>query len=107
MPDYKDRFYRLNTPIKANKKNGKLTAWVYDLKDELPIKSGETQVYYKGLGSWNVDDLDQVIQKDGLEKMLVKFKFDSKEIIDDFMSNKKSDARKEYILNNDFSIAKI
>lgn len=97
----------MNTPIKANKKNGKLTAWVYDLNDELPIKSGETQAYYKGLGSWNVDDLDQVIQKDGLEKMLVKFNFDSKEIIDDFMSNKKSDARKDYILNNDFSIVKI
>ena len=107
LPDFKDRIYRLNTPIKANKKNGKLTAWVYDLNDELPIKSGETQAYYKGLGSWNVDDLDQVIQKDGLEKMLVKFNFDSKEIIDDFMSNKKSDARKDYILNNDFSIVKI
>lgn len=107
LPDFKDRIYRLNTPIKANKKNGKLTAWVYDLNDELPIKSGETQAYYKGLGSWNVDDLDQVIQKDGLEKMLVKFKFDSKEIIDDFMSNKKSDARKDYILNNDFSIVKL
>ena len=39
--------------------------------------------------------------------MLVKFKFDSKEVIDDFMSDKKSDARKEYILNNTFSIAKI
>lgn len=107
LPDFKDRIYRLNTPIKANKKNGKLTSWVYDLNDELPIKPGETQSYYKGLGSWNVDDLDQVIQKDGLEKMLVKFKFDSKEIIDDFMSNKKSDARKDYILNNDFSIVKI
>lgn len=107
LPDFKDRIYRLNTPIKANKKNGKLTSWVYDLNDELPIKPGETQSYYKGLGSWNVDDLDQVIQKDGLEKMLVKFKFDSKEIIDDFMSNKKSDARKDYILNNNFSIVKI
>ena len=107
MPEYKDRIYRLNTPVKANKKNGKLTAWVYDLNDELLIKSGETQSYYKGLGSWNVDDLDHVIQKDGLEKMLVKFKFDSKEVIDDFMSDKKSDARKEYILNNTFSIAKI
>ena len=107
MPEYKDRIYRLNTPVKANKKNGKLTAWVYDLNDELPIKPGETQSYYKGLGSWNVDDLDHVIQKDGLEKMLVKFKFDSKEVIDDFMSDKKSDARKEYILNNTFSIAKI
>ena len=107
MPEYKDRIYRLNTPVKANKKNGKLTSWVYDLNDELPIKPGETQSYYKGLGSWNVDDLDHVIQKDGLEKMLVKFKFDSKEVIDDFMSDKKSDARKEYILNNTFSIAKI
>jgi len=39
--------------------------------------------------------------------MLMKFEFDSKDIIDDFMSDKKSDVRKEYILNNEFSIAKI
>ena len=39
--------------------------------------------------------------------MLIKFNFDSKEIIDDFMSDKKSDKRKEYILNNEFSIAKV
>lgn len=107
LPEYKDRLYRLNTPVKANKKNNKLTSWVYDLNEELPIKSGESQAYYKGLGTWPKEDLEQVIETDGLEKMLMKFEFDSKDIIDDFMSDKKSDVRKEYILNNEFSIAKI
>jgi hypothetical protein len=59
------------------------------------------------LGTWKKEDLEQVIDADGLEKMLMKFEFDSKDIIDDFMSDKKSDVRKEYILNNNFSIAKI
>jgi len=107
LPEYKDRLYRLNTPVKANYKNNKLTSWVYDLNEELPIKSGELQKYFKGLGTWKKEDLEQVIDADGLEKMLMKFEFDSKDIIDDFMSDKKSDVRKEYILNNNFSIAKI
>ena len=107
LPEYKDRLYRLNTPVKANYKNNKLTSWVYDLNEELPIKSGELQKYFKGLGTWKKEDLEQVNDTDGLEKMLMKFEFDSKDIIDDFMSDKKSDVRKEYILNNNFSIAKI
>ena len=73
----------------------------------MPIKTGESQAYYKGLGTWPKEDLEQVIDTDGLDKMLMKFEFDSKDIIDDFMSDKKSDVRKEYILNNEFSIAKI
>lgn len=80
---------------------------MYDLKDELKIDVGEKQFFYKGLGGWPCEDLEQVIKKDGLNKMIVPFEFDSKEIINDFMSDKTADKRKEYIQNNDFSIVKV
>ena len=37
--------------------------------------------------------------------MIVKFDFDDPEIINDFLSSEESDKRKEYIRNNEFSIA--
>ena len=107
LPEFKDRIYRLNTPIKATFKGDKIIDWIYDINETLKIPNGCKQIFYKGLGTWCVDDLEEVIKKDGLNKMLIKFNFDSKEIIDDFMSDKKSDKRKEYILNNEFSIAKV
>lgn len=107
LPDFKNKIYRLNTPIKAVFKGDKIIDWIYDINETLKIPNGCKQNFYKGLGTWCVDDLEEVIKKDGLNKMLIKFNFDSKEIIDDFMSDKKSDKRKEYILNNEFSIAKV
>lgn len=39
--------------------------------------------------------------------MIEKFEFDSEEVMKEFLSTDESDARKQYILNNDFSIAKV
>ena len=89
------------------KKNNKPVRWTYDINEELEQQPGEISTYYKGLGTWSAGDLDYVIKHDTLEKMIVSFDFDSNEIIDDFMSDKKSDTRKEYILKNNFNIAKI
>ena len=107
LPEHKYKLCRLDTPIKMTKKNNKPVRWTYDINEELEQQPGEISTYYKGLGTWSADDLDYVIKHDTLEKMIVSFDFDSDEIIDDFMSDKKSDTRKEYILNNNFNIAKI
>lgn len=107
LPEFKGNVGALLTPIMATKKNGKMINWVYNFGEKLEVKAGETQKYYKGLGSFLAEDLQQVIDKDGLAKMIEMIDFDSDEIIDDWLSNAKSDKRKEYILANDFDITKI
>lgn len=95
----------LVTPVKVVKKNGKPVRWAYDFYDELSPKNGEEFSWMKGLGSWNIDDLKSIIEKDGLEKMIRLFVFDNEKVIDEWLGND-SESRKKYILENDFSIAK-
>lgn len=107
MKEMKDRVGVLNTPVKAAKKGKKLVRWTYDLNGELKLKSGEELKYFKGLGTWTKNDLQQIIEKDGLENMIEIFDFDNIEILDDWLSDKKADKRKEYIIDNEFDIAKV
>lgn len=107
LENYKTRFGRLNTPIKAARKNGKLTRWVYDLQEPFEPHSGEEIKYYKGLGSWDKSELESVLEKDGLESMIELYNFDDYKIMSEFLATEESDARKEYIRNNNFSIAKV
>lgn len=88
-------------------KNNKPVRWTYDIEEDLNVKPGETHKYFKGLGGWTPELLEYVIEKDGLEKMIEVYNFDSKEIIDDFMATDKADKRKEYIQNKTFSIASL
>lgn len=97
----------LETPVIASFKNGKIQKWSYDLNDSLELSAGETSFYYKGLGSWNKDDFKVVLSKDGIDKMIEPLTFnDSDETIEDWLGND-SAPRKEYIINNNFSIADI
>jgi DNA gyrase/topoisomerase IV subunit B len=106
LPECKDKIGILQTPVIAIKKNNKLTKWFYSLNDEIKVSNGETSKYYKGLGSWKTKDLQFVIEKDGLENMIDFMEFDNEELLDDWLSDSKSDKRKEYISQNEFSIAK-
>lgn len=107
LPEWKNKIGMLQTPVISIKKNNKLVKWYYSLNDQVLLKSGEVSKYLKGLGSWKVDDLKYIVEKDGLNKMIDMLEFDNNEIIDDWLSDKKADKRKEYILENDFNIAKI
>ena len=105
-------FYRLNTPVMALlDKNKQPKEWIYDLKGTLEEKNGLTFKYFKGLGSWTPEQMKEVIEKDGIDNMLVQFEYskedDDDECIDDWYSNSKADKRKEYILNNDFDLIKL
>ena len=97
----------LETPVKATFKNDKIQKWSYSLKDTLPLNKGEVSHYYKGLGTWNKEDLKTVIKVDGFNKMLVKLDFEESEETFNTWLNTESDKRKLKILANDFSIAEI
>jgi len=88
------------------KKNNKIVRWYYNLQDETNIKPGEKIKFLKGLGSSNSEELKNIIKQDGLENMINIFDFDDEKILDDWLNSKKSDKRKEYLLQNEFSIAK-
>jgi len=107
LPELKGKIGMLNTPVIGVKKNNKLVNWFYSLNDEVKLKSGETSKYFKGLGSWKEADLKYIVEQDGLQKMINLFEWDNDEIIDDWLSDSKSDKRKEYIQANEFSIAKL
>lgn len=105
--DYSDKIGMLETPVIATFKNGKIQKWAYNLGESLPEKPGETKMYFKGLGSWNKDDLKTVISKDGLDKLIHPIDFcDANEDIDNWFG-KDSDIRKDFIVRNDFNIADI
>ena len=106
LPELKGKLGMLQTPVIGVTKKDKLTHWYYNLNDDVKLKSGETSNYYKGLGSWDVEDLKEVVQADGLQKMINILEFDDDKVIDEWLGDD-SEPRKKYILSNDFSIAKL
>lgn len=65
-----------------------------------------TLQYYKGLGSWQRDDLLPLVQKYGMQYFIRPIVFDQKaqQIVDDWLNSKSSDKRKQYLKQNTFSI---
>lgn len=106
LPEMKDSIGIFETPVKVIKKGKTPVRWTYDLNEELTAKSGETFKYVKGLGTWNIEDLKHIIKKDGLDKMMNMLEFDDDETILGWLGNN-SEYRKEFILLNDFNIAKL
>ena len=96
----------LETPIIGYLKNGKLQRWSYELSDETP-KPNETPFYYKGLGSWEKEDLKKVVKTDGIEKMVRLLDFtDADSSLEEWLGDD-SEPRKKHILENEFNIADI
>lgn len=106
LPELKGRIGMLQTPVIGITKNNKIVRWSYNLSEELRVKASETSSYFKGLGSWDSEDLKEVVKVDGLSKMINILEFDNDKIIDEWLGND-SEPRKKYILDNDFSIAKL
>ena len=106
LPELKGKLGMLQTPVIGVTKKDQLTHWYYNLSDDVKLKAGETSNYYKGLGSWDTEDLKEVVKKDGLAKMINILEFDNDHIIEEWLGDD-SEPRKKYILANDFSIAKL
>lgn len=104
LPEFEGRVGILETPVVAVYKNEKIQRWIYSLDEVLNIKNNEKTFYFKGLGSWNKSDLQEVISKDGVEKMISLINFEKcEESLDEWLGND-STPRKKYILENNFSI---
>lgn len=104
LSEFEGKVGILETPVVAVYKNEKIQRWIYSLDEELNIKNNEKTFYFKGLGSWNKSDLQEVISKDGVEKMISLINFEkSEESLNEWLGND-STPRKKYILENDFSI---
>jgi len=94
---------RLQTPIFFTRgKNKKPKEWFYNLRN-IPSEDGE---YMKGLGSWEQEDLEYIIKKDGIEKMITIFEDTSDETIEEWLGDDSS-PRKKYIIENDFDLIKL
>lgn len=104
LSEFEGRVGILETPVVAVYKNEKIQRWIYSLDEELNIKNNEKTFYFKGLGSWNKSDLQEVISKDGVEKMISLINFEKcEENLNEWLGID-SAPRKKYILDNDFSI---
>lgn len=108
MPELKDRTYFLNTPVRVVLKNDKPVRWSFNLSDEMEIGKGESTFYLKGLGSWDVSNLNTIVDAVGLDNLLqrVNFEENSSDTIDLWLGDESS-GRKGKIISNNFSIAKI
>jgi DNA gyrase/topoisomerase IV subunit B len=110
LPNYlkEGRVFRFYTPIAAEiGKDKKLKNWVYKF-DEIKNLTGNVK-YYKGLGSWTPKQLEQVIEKDGFNKMLEPLTYldEDAKVIDKWFNDKRADDRKDAIINNKFDIIKV
>lgn len=104
LKEYQNKIGILETPIIAVFKNEKIQRWTYSLDEKLELKNSESSFYFKGLGSWEKDDLQTVIKTDGISKMIVPLEFiDCDESLDEWLGAD-SEPRKKYIIKNEFSI---
>lgn len=109
------RLKKLMTPIiclKDSKDNIKEMFFTFDEFNSYMEKHPDNKLrvhYYKGLGSWEKKDLSALVAKYGIDKFIqpLEYDADSLKIIDDWISKKKADVRKEYLKENEFSIFSI
>lgn len=111
LPEYADKVYFLQTPVRGVTRKGELVRWSFDLKEDLKIKPSEQMQYYKGLGTWDREDLKHVLDTEGFENLLTKVELDMQnpdhlQILEAWLGAD-SQSRKDFILANDFNIAKI
>lgn len=107
LSELKGKLGMLQTPVITLEDSKGIKKWFYNLKeaDNIVLKPGEKSFWRKGLGSWDIEDLRMIVEKDGIIKMIDMIEFDNEKIIDDWLGDD-SEPRKIAIMKNDFSIAK-
>lgn len=79
-----------------------------DFKSKNDIDKYEI-TYYKGLGTFEGDELKGIIEKEGLDKFIQTFEVDenTERLIKEWMSKETSDKRKEYLRGRMFDLFKL
>lgn len=104
------RICYMNTPLMIAYKNSYPEKWFFSFKEYNDWKDGKKGYeykYYKGLGSFNKKDLDEVIRQSGsMEDFFVSFEFNgrSKQAIEKWFSNKKAEDRKDELRDREFNL---
>ena len=100
------RICRLNTPLLIGKKGSRVEDYWFEFPKQNQLKKGLKYFYLKGLGSWNKDDLDQVLKAEGgMDNLLLHYQADkkAKENIYNWFG-KDTGARKDSLRGKEFHI---
>lgn len=108
------RICKLNTPIVVvkEKKSGKITDFFFELpvfkkweKANPDINKTHKIIYLKGLGSWEREDLQKLIETHGFDSFVQAYKLDDAgaKQLDDWLGDD-SEKRKEYLRNYSLDI---
>ena len=108
------RIKRFITPLVIVYKNDKIINWFYSFNDYLEFESKNKDKKYKyeykkGLGSWDKEELEYIIEKDGFENMLEVFVLDenSQLNIHNWLSSNTADERKAMLEGFSFNIMEL
>lgn len=94
-----DRIYRVLPPLYKLTKKGKQPLYFYSLEEYQAFDSkGYTIKYLKGLGSMSKDDYADMINNPKLIK--IKWDENSKQVLDMIFAKKRTDERKEWLMND-------
>jgi DNA topoisomerase-2 len=104
----------LRTPLITLSKKGVIKEYFFTLAEYEKWNAkrslrGYDVMYYKGLGTWEKEDLQALIKQDGLDHFIVDLTYDedAEEVIDDWLVRSRIDKRKEYIREAEFDIFSI
>jgi DNA topoisomerase-2 len=104
VPEMKERFGFLDTPVMVVKKGNDIVRWSYSLRSQPKVNRGETLQYYKGLGTWDFRDLKYIVKQDGIETMIKLFDLSDVEPYLDWLKDDRVNTRKDQLSNHTFSI---
>lgn len=101
----------LRTPLTVGKKKGKIVKYFFELEEykDYIRKSPDHGLdfhYYKGLGTWEKDDLKALIEREGIDHFVQTFEWDETAAvrIEEWLGKRNADIRKEYIRQGKFMI---
>jgi DNA topoisomerase-2 len=102
----------LRTPLVTAKKNNKIVNYFYTLPEykAFELKNpGHTYKYYKGLGSWKLEDLKAIFKEKGIDTFIKTFEWESstEDMIKNWMGSAGINYRKEHVAKTHFDIEKI
>jgi DNA topoisomerase-2 len=107
VPHMIHKFGYLDTPVMVTKKKGKITGWTYSLLDQIKLKPGETIQYYKGLGTFDYEDLREIVKVDGLNNMIKLIDLSDTQPYLDWLKGDRVSTRKEQLEQHTFNIASL